>query len=68
MSIKWSDPPWIREQLRRKWDSGRILRSLLMPDDLFPLRILLERPQRSEVNENFAEISRWIKSLKNQSK
>ncbi|WP_088225987.1 DUF3322 domain-containing protein [Desulfosporosinus sp. FKB] len=68
MSIKWSDSLWIREQLRRKWDSGQILRSLLMPDDLFPLRILLKRPQRSEVNENFAEISRWIQSLKKQSK
>ena len=68
MSIKWSDSLWIREQLRRKWDSGRILQSLLMPDDLFPLRIPLKRPQRSEVNENFAEISRWIQSLKKQSK
>ncbi|SHH95674.1 Wadjet anti-phage system protein JetD domain-containing protein [Desulfosporosinus lacus] len=68
MSIKWSDSLWIREQLRRKWDSGRILQSLLMPDELFPLRIPLKRPQRSEVNENFAEISRWIKSLKKQSK
>ncbi|MEL1135917.1 DUF3322 domain-containing protein [Desulfitobacterium sp. THU1] len=68
MSIKWSNPPWIREQVQRKWDSGRILRSLLMPDDLFPLSIPLKRPRSSEVNENFAEISRWIKSLKNQSK
>lgn len=68
MSIKWSDPSWIREELRRKWDSGRILRTMLIPDDLFPLRIPLKRPKSSEVNENFAEISRWIKLLKDQSK
>lgn len=68
MSIKWSDPPWIREELMRKWDSGKILRTMLIPDDLFPLRIPLKRPKSSEVNENFAEISHWIKSLKDQSK
>lgn len=68
MSSKWSDPLWIRKELQRKWDSGRILRSLLEPDDLFPLRIALKRPKSNEINENFAEISRWIKSLKKQSK
>ncbi|OPX93724.1 MAG: hypothetical protein A4E53_00199 [Pelotomaculum sp. PtaB.Bin104] len=64
---KWSDPKWIREELSRKWDSGRILRYLLIQDDLFPLRMPLKRPIRSDVNENFAEISRWIKILKDNS-
>lgn len=65
---KWSDPKWIREELSRKWDSGRILRCMLIQDDLFPLRIPLKRPKSSDVNENFAEISRWIKILKDNSK
>jgi hypothetical protein len=68
MSTRWSEPQWIREELRRKWDSGRILRSLLIPDDLFPLRIPLKRPASSEINENFAEISHWIKRLRDHSK
>jgi len=68
MSTKWSDPQWIREELMKKWDSGRILRTLLIQDDLFPLRIVLKKPQSNEVNGNFAEISRWIKQLKNHSK
>ena len=67
MCTKWSDPQWIREELRRKWDSGRILRALLMADDLFPLRLPLKRPNSKEVNENFAEISRWIKRLRDYS-
>lgn len=68
MCTRWSDPQWIREELRRKWESGRILRALLMEDDLFPLRLPLKRPKSNEVNENFAEISRWIKRLRDQSR
>lgn len=69
MCTRWSDPQWIREELRRKWDSGRILRALLlMEDDLFPLRLPLKRPKSNEVNENFAEISHWIKRLRDHSR
>jgi len=68
MCTRWSDPQWIREELRRKWESGKILRSLIIGDDLFPLRLPLKRPKSNEVNENFAEISRWIKRLRDQSK
>ncbi len=68
MSTRWSDIQWIREELRRKWDSGKILRTLLLEDDLFPLKLPLKRPKSSEVNENFAEISHWIKRLRDQRK
>lgn len=67
MCTMWSDARWIREELRRKWDSGRILRALLIEDNLFPLRVPLKRPKSYEVNENFAEISRWIKQLRDHS-
>ncbi len=68
MCTRWSDPQWIRKELKKRWDSGRILRTLLMADDLFPLRLPLKRPKSNEVNENFAEISRWIKRLRDQSR
>lgn len=42
--------------------------TLLFLNDLFPLQISLKRPQSTEVNENFAEISKWIKLLKDNSK
>jgi hypothetical protein len=35
----WSEPKWIREELSRKWESGRILRCLIFEDTVFPLRI-----------------------------
>ncbi len=68
MCTRWSDPQWIREELRRKWDSGRILQALLTEDDLFPLRLPLKRPKSNEVNENFAEVSHWIKRLRDHSR
>ncbi|EGO62682.1 DUF3322 domain-containing protein [Acetonema longum] len=68
MSTGWSDPQWIREELRKKWDSGKILQALLIEEDLFPLRLPLKRPKSNDVNENFAEISRWIRQLRDHSK
>ena len=62
---KWSDLKWINSELTKKWKSGRILSSLFVRDDLFPLSIPLKRPRSSDVNENFAEISKWIMDLRN---
>jgi hypothetical protein len=64
----WSDKQWIKEQLQRKWDSGQILRELLEPSDLFPLKMPLKQPQSKDINDNFAGIAQWIKTLKNNSK
>jgi len=64
---KWSDSKWIQEELRRKWDSGRILQSLLSQDDLFPLTISLKRPKSSDIGDSFAEISLWIRTLQDES-
>ena len=65
---KWSDPKWIRDELQKKWDSGRILESLLTQDDLFPLTISLKKPKSSEINTGFAEIAAWIRALRDSSK
>ncbi|NCD09567.1 MAG: hypothetical protein EOL98_09090 [Negativicutes bacterium] len=64
----WADKQWIKEQMQRKWDSGQILRELLEPSGLFPLKMPLKRPQNKDINESFAEIAQWIKNLKNNSK
>lgn len=65
---RWSDPKWIRDELSRKWESGRILRYMLNDDGLFPLRMPLKRPSSADVNENFADIIRWIKILRDNSR
>jgi len=64
----WSNPKWIRDEINKKWDSGRILRAVITDDGLFPLQIPLKRPNNAEITEHFAEISKWIKTLKDNSK
>lgn len=41
---KWSDPKWIREEVKRKWDSGRILGAVLESMPAF----ILEQEQKQE--------------------
>ena len=64
----WSDPGWIKEQVLKKWNSGRILRSLLIPDDLFPLTIPLKKPSAGDIGESFAKVSDWARKLRENSK
>ena len=65
---RWSDPKWILEELRKKWDSGRILESMMNQDDLFPFVISLKKPTRSDIGGSFAEVSAWIRMLWDNSK
>ena len=65
---RWSDSVWIREQILKKWNSGHILRSLIEPDDLFPWTIPLKKPTASDIGESFAEVSRWIRTLRESSR
>lgn len=65
---RWSDAQWVRNEVNKKWESGKILRYMLVQDDLFPLRLPLKRPKNNEINQNFAEISNWIQDLKRESK
>ncbi len=64
----WSDAKWIKAEVLRRWESGRILRALLTQEDLFPLRLTLKKPSSSEVNQHFAQIAAWLNELREQSK
>ena len=61
---KWSDSKWIRDELRRKWDSGAILRVLLDSDDLFPLTLSLKKPKSVDMSNSFPEVREWIEELR----
>ena len=64
----WSDLSYIKSELQKKWDSGRILRNLIGADDLFPLKIPLKKPSPDEMGRSFAEVLQWIKLLRESSK
>ncbi|NTX16466.1 hypothetical protein HUA74_19260 [Myxococcus sp. CA051A] len=43
--LAWTTPANVREQVRRVWDSGRILSAPLSGEALFPLTLRLRRPE-----------------------
>jgi hypothetical protein len=79
---EWSDPKWILEEVKRKWAPGRILAEVLESiftaeaDELidltyksiFPMRIPLKKPVRSEMNENYSAVAEWATLLRENSK
>lgn len=59
----WSTPDDIRNRVRRDWDNGRILAAMLDGEPVFPLRILLKKPNTQALSEHFEAARRWIAEL-----
>jgi hypothetical protein len=66
--LRWTEPADILEDLRKKWDSGRVLREMIAPGDLYPIRIKLKGPGAGELGTRFSEAALWIERLKEKSK
>ena len=47
----------------RLWDKGLLLAGIARGEQLFPKRLMLKGPTRSEMAERFDEVRRWIGSL-----
>ena len=60
----WTRPADLRSQVRRLWDRGRILSSLVTGEALFPLRLALKRPGAAELRDRFDEARSWSASLR----
>ena len=60
---QWSDSKYIKNKLQKRWDSGQILTSLFLKDDIFPIRISLKIPKQSEMSECYTETIEWIQEL-----
>ena len=43
---EWTTPADLRTQVRRQWDSGRLLAALVTGECLFPMELRLARPLR----------------------
>lgn len=63
--MSWSSPADLRTQLRKLWDNGRVLASLLASESepLFPLRLVLKGPNSSELSQRFAAVREWVNQL-----
>lgn len=61
--MNWTTPDDIRAQVRKLWDKGHILTSLLDHEPLFPLRMTLKGPGSRELSEQFDAVRAWIAQL-----
>ncbi|SFF45403.1 Wadjet anti-phage system protein JetD domain-containing protein [Blastococcus tunisiensis] len=63
----WAGPSTVREALRVRWDRGDVLRELHTdPADrrVFPLRVRLPGPGRTELADRYAEATTWARGLR----
>jgi hypothetical protein len=69
MSAKeWTTPADLRRQMRRHWDSGRLLAAGLQGESLFPLELRLRGPDTRALSERFEEVRHWIRELEGESR
>ena len=62
--MPWTQKEELRQQVRRLWDNGSLLASMVADEPLFPKRLSLKRPTHRELSDRFDEVRRWIASLK----
>ncbi len=66
MSVQpWTTPGELTDQVRKHWDSGRILADLLDEQDLFPLKLRLRRARSRDLDERFESVRQWVQLLMN---
>ncbi|WP_260292475.1 DUF3322 domain-containing protein [Sedimenticola hydrogenitrophicus] len=64
MIAKWTHPADVREQLRKLWDRGDLLRHLITGEPAFPLKLRFKGPTSAEIAERFDAVRDWITCLR----
>ena len=62
--MKWTRPIELRAQIKKRWDRGDLLASLVTGESLFPLRLVLKTPTSNEMSEHFDEVRTWVAELR----
>ena len=60
----WTTPEDLRRQVRRLWDRGIVLASLVTGETPFPRRLVLRRPGSTELRDRFDEVRAWVAALR----
>ena len=58
--MKWTRPIELRAQIKRRWDRGELLASIVTGESLFPMRLVLKTPTSNEMSEHFDEVRVWV--------
>jgi hypothetical protein len=61
--MSWTSPRDIKAQLSRLWGRGKLLRSLVTDEKIFPLRLTLKGPSSTDVTERFEAVRAWTAEL-----
>lgn len=56
----WTRSADVRRKLERRWRSGDLLRAVLDPEALFPLRLALRKPAPGQLTEQFDAVRDWV--------
>jgi hypothetical protein len=62
--MTWTTPTELRAQVKKLWDRGEILASLVSGEVLFPKRLQLKGPTSAELSSHFDATRTWISELK----
>ncbi len=62
--MNWTRPSDLHAQVRRMWDGGRLLASIVIGDSLFPQRLALKGPTSVEMADRFGDVREWIEELR----
>lgn len=62
--MNWTRPDDLRTQLKKLWERGELLASLVTDEALFPRRLVLKCPTSAEMAERFDEVRVWIGELR----
>lgn len=61
--MNWTTATNIKAQLRRLWERGELLRTLISEEPLFPLRLTMKGPSSTDLSERFDAVRAWIAGL-----
>jgi hypothetical protein len=61
--MNWTTPADLKEQVKRLWERGLLLGSLVGDEGLFPRRLTLKGPDSRELSDCFDDVRRWIAQL-----
>src|SRR5260370_19266801 len=67
-TTSWTTSSDLREQVLRVWERGKILSAGITGETLFPLKLLMHRPNTQAMGHSFEAVRRWIRELEENSR
>ena len=62
--MTWTDSADLHSQVKKLWDKGELLATLIDQADYFPRRLKLGKPNSRELAQHFVEVREWVRDLR----